>query len=114
MSNWKVDVGGRERTVSMESPMLGRKVIYVDGQELKKVGTPISMWANYKFDVDGTPALIKFRAMRRMKGMSLYVNDEFVEPQPGGHMSAETVQWFMLGAVVILVIALAFAFTKGG
>ena len=93
----------------MESPMLGRKVISVDGAEHKKVGTPVSMWSNYKFELDGSPAVIKFRAIKRMKGMSLYVNDEYVEPEPGGEMTAETVQWFMLATVVILLGFLAFA-----
>jgi len=103
MSNWKVNVGGQDRTVSMQSPIFGRKIISIDGQELKKVGTPISMWSSYKFDLDGTPAKIKFRAIKRMKGMSLYVNDEKVQPEPGGHMSAEAVQWFMLAVAVLFV-----------
>ena len=114
MSAWRVNVGGQARTVAMDSPIFGRKVISVDGTELKKVGTPISIWSNYRFDLDGTPAVIKFRAMKRMKGMSLYVNDEFVEPEPGGHMSAETVQWFMLATFVVLGGFLAFVFTRRG
>ncbi len=112
MSTWKVNVKGRERTVSMQSPTFGRKVIFLDGQELKKVGTPISMWSSYKFDLDGAPAAIKFRAIKRMKGMSLYVNHEKVKPEPGGEMSAEAVQWYMLGIAALLFGFLIYAVTR--
>ena len=44
----------------------------------------ISMWGNYDFDVDGEPAQIKFRAIKSMKGMSLYMNGQKIEPEPGG------------------------------
>ena len=109
MSTWKVNAGGKEHIVRMESPAFGRKVIYVDGQELKKVGLPVSMWASYKFDLDGAPAFIKFRAVKRMKGMSLYVNNERVDPEPGGEMSAEALQWFMLSIPLLLLIGVGFA-----
>jgi len=61
MSTWKVNVKGKDHTVRMDSPVFGRKVIFIDGVELKKVGMFISMWANYRFEVEGTPAVIKFR-----------------------------------------------------
>lgn len=109
MSTWKVNADGKEHIVRMESPAFGRKVIYVDGQELKKVGLPVSMWASYKFDLDGTPAFINFRAVKRMKGMSLYVNNERVDPEPGGEMSAETLQWFMLSIPLLLLIGIGVA-----
>ena len=63
-STWRVYVGDRYRTVHMVSPTLGRKAISVDGVELKKVGLPFSMWSNYRFDIDGNPAVIKFRAVK--------------------------------------------------
>ena len=109
MSTWRLNVGGQERMVNMESPMLGRKVISVDGVELKKVGTPISMWSNYRFDVDGTPAVIKFRAIKRTKGMSLYVDGDRIDPEPGGHMSAEGVQIMMLVIALLIGGLLAYA-----
>lgn len=103
MSTWNVVVNGKNRTVRMDSPAFGRKVIYIDGQQLKKVGTLVSMWANYKFDIDGRPAVIKFRAIKRTKGMSLYVDNEFVAPEPGGEWSAEAVQWMMLAAFLVII-----------
>ena len=114
MSTWQVNVGGRDRTVRMESPVLGRKIIFVDGEELKKVGTPISMWSSYPLDLDGTPAVIKFRAIKRMKGMSLYVNGEHIDAEPGGHSSAETVQAVMLVVAVALIGFLAYALISAG
>ena len=109
MSTWQVSVGGQDRTVRMESPALGRKIIFIDGVELKKVGLPVSMWSTYRFDLDGTPAFIKFRAMKRMRGMSLFVDGERVAPEPGGHMSAESVQALMLTVIVVLLAFLAYA-----
>ena len=114
MSTWQVNVGGQAREVRMESPALGRKVIFVDGVELKKVGTPFSMWSSYRLDLDGTPAVIKFRAMKRLKGMSLFVDGERVEPKPGGHTSAETIQMFQLLVAVALVGFLIYAITTSG
>ena len=92
MSVWKVNVRGQNHTVSMKSPAFGRKVISIDGVELKKVGNPLSMWSNYRFEIDGRPAKIKFRAVKRTKGMSLFIDGERQDPEPGGHMSAESVQ----------------------
>lgn len=113
MSMWVVDVQGSRHEVAFESPMLGRKKIFVDGEELKKVGTPISMWANYKFDIHGTPAVVKFRAIKRMKGMSLYVNDEKIEPEPhNAEMSAETVGAMMIGVLVLFVGAVVFGILR--
>lgn len=57
--------------------------------------------------------MIKFRAMKRMKGMSLYVDDKYVEPESGGAMSAETVQWIMLAVAAVLVGFLVYALTQG-
>ena len=113
MSTWRVNVGGQDRTVRMESPVFGRKIVFVDGVEVKKVGTPVSMWSSYPVDLGGARAVIKFRAMKRMKGMSLYLDGERVEPEPGGHMTAETVQMFMLIVIVALVGFLAYAITAG-
>jgi len=113
MSTWKVNFGGKEHVVSMASPTFGRKVISIDGAELKKVGMPISMWSNYRFDLDGMPAMIKFRAMKRMKGMSLFVNGERVEAEPGGAMSAETVQWFMLAVLAAIGGFFVYAVSQG-
>ena len=103
-STWRVYVGDRHRTVHMVSPTLGRKVISVDGVELKKVGLPFSMWSNYRFDIDGNPAVIKFRAVKRMRGMSLFFNGEKVPPEPGSGMSAEAVQWFLVPALLLIFV----------
>ena len=110
MAIWRVNVGGRQRTVSMESPMFGKKIIAIDGVEVKRVGLPISMWSNYRYDIDGNPAVIKFRAVKRMKGMSLYINGEKATPEPGSGMSAEAVQWFVIPAILFLLLMLAFPF----
>lgn len=104
MSAWRVNAGGTERTVTMESQMFGKKIISVDGVELKRVGLPISMWANYRFDLDGNPAMIKFRAVKRMRGMSLFVNGEKVTPEPGTGMSAEAVQWFVAPVLLFFLL----------
>lgn len=112
MSVWKVNVRGQDHVVSMESPVLGRKVISVDGVELKKVGTPFSMWSSYPFEINGRPAIIKFRAVKRTKGMSLFVDGDRQEPEPGGHMSAESVQILMLMTAVLVGGILAYAIFK--
>ena len=108
MSTWHVNVGGQDRTVRMESPALGRKVIFVDGVERKKVGMSMSMWSSYPVDLDGTRAVIKFRALKQMKGMSLYVDGERIEPEPGGDESAETIQLYILGALVLAILVAVF------
>ena len=109
MSTWHVNVEGQDRTVRMESPVTGRKIIFVDGVELKKVGSGISMWANYPLDLDGTPAVVKFRALKSFKGMSLYVDGQRIPPEPGGEMSAEEVQMCMLCVVVGAFLVYLFA-----
>jgi len=68
------------------------------------------MWSNYRFDLDGNPAVIKFRAIKRMKGMSLYVNGERAQPEPGSGMSAEAVQWFLVPVILLLLVFLAAPF----
>ena len=83
MSIWKVNVRGQEHTVRFASPVFGAKTIFVDDVPIKEVGMTISMWGNYDFDVDGEPAQIKFRAIKSMKGMSLYMNGQKIEPEPG-------------------------------
>ena len=103
MATWIVDIDGSQHRVSFESPMLGRKSIAIDGEELKKVGLPVSMWSNYKFDINGTPAVVKFRAIKRMKGMSLYVNGEKIEPEHNADMSAEALGAIMIGILVLIV-----------
>ena len=45
--------------------------------------------------------------------MSLFVNDERVEPEPGGEMAAETVQWIMLTVVAVLIGFLVYAVSQG-
>ncbi len=103
---------GQDHVVSMESPVFGRKVISIDGVELKKVGTPISMWSNYRFEVAGRPAVIKFRAVKRTKGMSLFIDGDRQEPEPGGHMSDESVQILMLLIALLIGGMLAYAIFK--
>ncbi len=113
MSTWKVNVRGEQHTVRFDSPTFGRKVIYIDGQELKKVGLMTSMWSSYHFDVHGEPATVKFRAIKRMKGMSLYMNGEKVEPEPGAEMSAEALSMLMIGVLVFIVGVFIFAAARG-
>ncbi len=109
MSTWSVDVRGERHQVSFQSPMLGKKTIFVDGEAIRDVGSTISMWGNYDFDIHGEPATIKFRAIKSMKGMSLFVNGEKIEPNPeNAEMSAETVGMVMIG--VLVMIAGTFAF----
>ena len=90
----------------MESPLSGRKTIYVDGKEIRNIGRSFSMWSTYEFDLNRTPAAIKFRALQRARGMSLYVDGERIEPEPGSEMSAEELQFVMLAppALVILIL----------
>ena len=108
MSIWKVNVRGQEHTVRFASPVFGAKAIFVDDVPIKEVGMTISMWGNYDFDVDGEPAQIKFRAIKSMKGMSLYMNGQKIEPEPGAEMSAETVSLIMIGTLVLFALAFAF------
>jgi len=112
MATWIVDIRGSEHTVTFESPMLGRKRIIVDGEEIKKVGTLVSMWANYKFDLHGTPAVVKFRAIKNMKGMSLYVDGEKIEPEVNHDMSAEALGGIMLGILVLFIGAFVFGLMR--
>ena len=45
--------------------------------------------------------MIKFRTIKDIKGMSLYVDGERLKPEPGGEMSAEQVQGIMLALATI-------------
>ncbi len=106
MPTWNVDLDGRQHQVTFESPTFGREKIIIVGQEIKKVGSLVSMWANYDFDLNGTPSVVKFRAIKRMKGMSLYVDGEKIEPGEHMDMSAETVGVIMIGILILVVGAL--------
>lgn len=48
-----------------------------------------------------------------MKGMSLYMNGEKVEPEPGAEMSAEALSMLMIGVLVFIVGVFIFAAARG-
>lgn len=108
MSIWKVTVRGTEHTVKFVSPTFGAKTIFVDGKAVASVGSTISMWGNYHFDIEGEPATIKFRAIKSFKGMSLRYNGQTVPPESeNSEVSAETVGLIQIGLISLVVLGAA-------
>ncbi|MCA9065379.1 MAG: hypothetical protein KDA96_20060 [Planctomycetaceae bacterium] len=109
MSIWKVVVNDTEHTVQFRSPTFGSKTIFVDGEPVASVGSMISMWGNYPFEIAGRPATIQFRAVKSFKGMSLVFDNQIVPPEPeNSEMSAAAVGYIQLTILLVLGVALIF------
>lgn len=115
MSSWTVKIRGQKHSVRMKSPTFGRKSIFVDGEEVRKVGSAVTMWSNYDFQIHGKPATIRFRAIKSMKGMSLVINGKVIPPDPeNAEFSAEAIGYLMIGVLVLFVCAAIFGILNGG
>ena len=107
MSNWKLQIEGKEYRVKLSCPTLGKKVILINDEEVEKFGSAITMWKNFGFKIAGQDALIKFRAIKSLKGMSLIYKGEVVPPEAiDRQMSSKTVQGIQFGVILLFVVAI--------
>ena len=119
---WVADIDGQEHQVRLERQVdmrsnLGeccKTKVLVDGEvALEKSGGPLAagVWSNCRFTLLGHDAVIKFRAIKRMRGCSLWVDGRKIPATTDTKVSsAESVMALQVLAIVVLLGALVWVF----